>query len=216
MFSKMINGDSLTNGIKCVGKYSNVIRKLYKEKCGIYNKPLPQYMVNLFHHICDSEWNVIIDTKLLNSHFLYDLNKVWNYPDKSNECHGYIKWKNLFFDQNENIKLKQINKIFKNATQISIQAIEPVPNKLNFYRCLPSYLLSSSMLNNLLNLLLSSECKWNQFVVYNPKNDQNSLNELIEKHETNFLNQHYEIGTITHSPNSSFEKCKCFYIVSIK
>ena len=70
MFNQCINGMAQANGSKVLSKYSNPLRKLVKERLGIYNKALPTYMTQLFNTMCNAVQHIKLVPVLLNNDFM--------------------------------------------------------------------------------------------------------------------------------------------------
>ena len=151
----------------------------------------------------------------LNGDLLYDVYAVWDIKPGSYESYGYLKWKKIFIDENEDLKFNQINKLFPNLTKLIIKSQQPIPKKLNKWRCIPSISVNSKILSDLLNVLMSNECNWSQISIYNPSNTENELNTLIAMHSSVFLNDSFSIKIIDTSAGQSYERCRCLRIMSM-
>ena len=86
MITNIINGYELLNDLKLLDRYSNIGRKLIKKRLGLYNKPLPEYMIKIFNNICEQTDWVTLDICQLNANYLYNLDDIWNYKN------GYKNW----------------------------------------------------------------------------------------------------------------------------
>ena len=85
---------------------------------------------------------------------------------------------------------------------------EPIPKRVNKFRCKQSILVTSSMLNDIMNILRSAEGKLARVYVFRPINDKNELNNLIKKHS----NENIKISMIDHRPDPNFDKTECLWI----
>eukprot|EP01084_Bolivina_argentea_P186112 320854_1 len=149
MFDRCVHGSTSKNGEKLLKIYSSCGKKLVKKRLNVYDKPLPQYMVQLFTQMCNSFETVNLDVNLLNADLVHNLDDVWNIKSGFGDCYGYKRWKNIFIDVNGNFKLKDINKLFPISTKFSILCRQPVKDECNKYKYLPSVNINESMLQNI-------------------------------------------------------------------
>ena len=137
-FKRCAGGRALLNGDKLTNKENKIGTKLVNNYLGIkYNNKLPKYMCDIFKQSCIKQPKVIIDIRRMNNEYLCNMGKLWG-GQSFGDCYGYIKWKSFYFDENNNIKFKQISKIFPGAAWYQIRSTRPVENVVNTYECLPS------------------------------------------------------------------------------
>ena len=178
----------------------------------MYNKPIPTYMMGIFNNICDHTPYVMLDIGQMNNHFLYNIDNVWNYSGGFGECYGYKKWKHLFIDDDDEIKYEQICELFPNSKTLFICYRDPIPKKLNKYRCKQSLLITASLLKKLLNIIKSEKNGLRSILIYYPLNEENELNKLIQKHTSIYNKNNFKISMTMHGPGSTFEQCRTLWI----
>lgn len=212
MFYDCINGDCLTNGTKLISKYSKCGRKLVKKKLNLYNKQLPQYMVQLFDEMCNKKGYIVLDINRLNNNFLFSVDAVWDNKGGFGECYGFKKWKHIFIDDNNRIKFGDIHMLFPNSVAIFIQSVQPLPKQNNKYKYTPSILITSTILDELLDIILPSESKCKQIQIFEPKNTKKELEEMISKY---CPNDQYSMSLIKRAAQLNKEPAPCFFICKI-
>ena len=213
MLTNLLNAYKLQGGEKLLDRYSNIGKKLIKKRLGLYNKSLPEYMIKIFNSICDERQGIYLDIGQLNKDYLYNLDDLWNDPNGFGNCYGYKKWKNIFINENEQIQFEQIIKLLPNINMFLIKYSEPIQNKGNVYRCKPSILITSSLLNNLLNILKPSKCKLKDFAIYNPSNDTNELKKLVNEYSKQFSKHNFNLVVGNRSYSPCYKKCALLGII---
>ena len=182
MFDCCSKAQPLLNGAKLSKKISKIIKKLILWRLnGInYKNKLSSYMQKIFIQICNKKNYIALDINQLNKEYLYNIGEIWE-TNQDDVWNGYVKWRDVFIDKNNNVKFDDICKLFPNSRFYAIRSGVPVEKQLNKYKCINSIKITDKLINESLKVLTSKECACKSIYIYSPLNNLNSLQELIKK-----------------------------------
>ena len=143
-------------------------------------KGIPEYIVDTFNHIRMDATTLHIDINK------YSNDVVWKQKNGPTVLYGSKKFKNVYFDKNDNIKWQFIKLLFPKLSRVVIMnnVLDAENPNITSFSNAESILLTDDLLKEMFDFLKDTDIDWIGF--YQPQNNVNSMKELKARFDAQY------------------------------